>query len=383
MSVAVTANLNVARGLQAENTTPVGSSSKSETARMSQLDGLRALAALMVIVHHELPHNPITRVVDVGAAAVWLFFVLSGFLITGILVKSRRSAERSGASRLGVARSFYARRFLRIMPLYYLVVVASLVTNLPGARRYVAWDLLYCSNLLRSFVPGVTVAQNHFWSLCVEEQFYLVWPAMILLIPWRWLVASAWMMVALGPLSRLAFAIAIPTTDGYYLSTTSCLDCLGLGALLALRAGRVQRCASVPLWLGVTLLLSCWAMSWSGVGWKAMTTIRPFSYSVVFAWLIGLAAHGFTGAGGRFLACRPLVYLGSISYGLYVYHATIPAFLGLWGLPWPDRSLGRLFMVLVLSIVVASLSWFAVERPLNNLKRYFPYLRTTGGIGPR
>jgi peptidoglycan/LPS O-acetylase OafA/YrhL len=377
MSVAETDNLNVAPGLQAKNTTPVGSSSKFETGRMSQLDGLRALAALMVIVHHELPHSPVSRMVDVGAAAVWLFFVLSGFLITGILVKSRRTAERSGASRLGVARSFYARRFLRIMPLYYLVVVASFAMNLPGARRYIAWDALYCSNLLRSFVPGVAVAQAHLWSLCVEEQFYLIWPAMILLLPWRWLVAAAWMMVALGPLSRLAFASAIPTAAGSYLSTTSCLDCLGLGALLALRTGSVQRCVAVPLWLGASLLVSCWVMCWFGVGWKAMTTIRPFSYSVVFAWLIGRAAHGFTGAGGRFLACRPLVYLGSISYGLYVYHAAIPAFLGHWRLPWPDRSLARLFMVLVLSITFASVSWFAIERPLNSLKKYFPYLYPT------
>ena len=102
----------------------------------------------------------------------------------------------------------------------------------------------------------------------------------------------------LGPLSRQAFAIAIPTTTGYYLSTTSCLDCLGLGALLALQTGKMQRCISVPLWLGASLLVSCWAMSWFGVGWKAMTTIRPFSYSVVFAWLIGGASHGFTGRGG-------------------------------------------------------------------------------------
>ena len=119
MSLAETDTLNVASGLQAENTTPIGWSSKSETGRMSQLDGLRALAALMVIVHHELPHNPVSRMVDFGAAAVWLFFVLSGFLITGILVKSRRSAERSGASRLGVARSFYARRSCECVALLF------------------------------------------------------------------------------------------------------------------------------------------------------------------------------------------------------------------------------------------------------------------------
>ncbi len=142
---------------------------------MSQLDGLRALAALTVIVHHAVPHSAVTRVLNPGAAAVWLFFALSGFLITGILVRNRRAAEQSAANRLGVARSFYTRRFLRIMPLYYMVIAASIAANLPGARRYFAWDLLYGTNVLRSFVPGVQVSQHHFWSLCVEEQFYLVW----------------------------------------------------------------------------------------------------------------------------------------------------------------------------------------------------------------
>jgi peptidoglycan/LPS O-acetylase OafA/YrhL len=110
---------------------------------MPQLDGLRALAALMVIVHHELPHSVVMGVVNPGPAAVWLFFVLSGFLITGILVRSRWDAERSGANRLGLAQSFYTRRFLRIMPLYYLVVAASFGADLPRARRYFAWALLH------------------------------------------------------------------------------------------------------------------------------------------------------------------------------------------------------------------------------------------------
>ena len=340
---------------------------------MSQLDGLRALAALTVIVHHNAPHSKVTDVVDLGAAAVWLFFVLSGFLITGILIRSRQAAERSGVPWLGVARSFYTRRFLRIMPLYYLVVVISLIANLPGARRYVVWDLFYCTNILTSFAPGVTVSQYHFWSLCVEEQFYLVWPAMILLVPWRWLVPLVSGMILLGPLSRLAFIIAFPESEASYFATPSCLDCLGLGALLALRRERGQGSVPVPLWLGAALLASCWAMSWFGVGWRAMATLRPFSYAIVFSWLVGHAAHGFRGAAGRFLACRPLVYLGSISYGIYVYHVAVPELWSHWGLPLPDRSLRRLSLVLVLTIAIASFSWFVMERPLNNLKRYFPY----------
>lgn len=241
-----------------------------EAGRMSQLDGLRALAALTVIVHHNAPHSKVTDVVDLGAAAVWLFFVLSGFLITGILIRSRQAAERSGVPWLGVARSFYTRRFLRIMPLYYLVVVISLIANLPGARRYVVWDLFYCTNILTSFAPGVTVSQYHFWSLCVEEQFYLVWPAMILLVPWRWLVPLVSGMILLGPLSRLAFIIAFPESEASYFATPSCLDCLGLGALLALRRERGQGSVPVPLWLGAACSHPagrCLGSEWDGGPW--------------------------------------------------------------------------------------------------------------------
>jgi peptidoglycan/LPS O-acetylase OafA/YrhL len=113
-----------------------------------------------------------------------------------------------------------------------------------------------------------------------------------------------------------------------------------------------------------------------------MSVLRPFSYAVIFAWLVARAGQGFGGIVGRFLACKPLVYVGSISYGLYVYHAAIPGFLGRWDLPWPDRSLGRLALVVVLSIAIASFSWFAMERPLNNLKKYFPYL-SSREIKPR
>ncbi len=140
---------------------------------------------------------------------------------------------------------------------------------------------------------------------------------------------------------------------------------------------------SVPVWLGLTLVVSCWVMSWLGVGWRAMVTIAPFSHAVVFSCLIERAAQGFGGAWGRILACAPLVYLGSISYGIYVYHEAIPAFLVHWGLPWPDRSLGRLSLVVATSIAIASLSWFAIERPLNNLKKHFPYLSPANGADVR
>jgi peptidoglycan/LPS O-acetylase OafA/YrhL len=360
--------------LQERKDVSTGTSDSAEMGRMHELDGLRALAALMVIVHHTIPHNVILRVVDLGASAVWLFFVLSGFLITSILIQNRLTAERSGSRRMDVMRSFYARRFLRIMPLYYLIVFASFAADLPGARRYISWDLTYSSNLLRSFAPDVTVAQHHFWSLCVEEQFYFIWPAIVLLTPWPWLVGLTQAMIALGPLSRLAFAVAMPKLDAWYIATPSCLDCLGFGALLALDRLRGRPCVRVPVGVGAALVISCWALEFFQIGWRLRIPLRPLGYAIVYTWLVGRASGGFKGVGRRFLVCQPLVYLGCISYGLYVYHEALPGFLTRWGMPLPDRSIARFMFVLTLSMAIASLSWFGLERPLNNLKRYFPYL---------
>jgi peptidoglycan/LPS O-acetylase OafA/YrhL len=154
---------------------------------MAQLDGLRAVAVGAVMLQHFWLG---AGLFDFGAMGVRLFFVLSGFLITGILLKSRELLD-SGEQRPSFALGrFYIRRFLRIFPLYYAVLLAAWLLRLWGTRGEMGWHLAYLTNV-DLFLRGRWWGDiSHFWSLAVEEQFYLVWPLVILLAPRRRCSAS-------------------------------------------------------------------------------------------------------------------------------------------------------------------------------------------------
>ena len=139
---------------------------------LPELDTLRALAVTGVIVHHYVPAHEL-GILAIGG--VELFFVLSGFLITRLLLAARREVERGRQHRAAALGRFYARRALRIFPLYYLVVAVLAAVDLPPAREILPWLLTYTLNFhmaSRGYVDHFA----HFWTLAVEEQFYLVWP---------------------------------------------------------------------------------------------------------------------------------------------------------------------------------------------------------------
>src|SRR5437762_7625759 len=141
---------------------------------MPQLDGLRALAVTAVIAQHY-------KVLVGGAGyGVHLFFVLSGFLITRILLGERENVETLGITRVRAFRQFYVRRMLRIFPLYYFVVIAGIALGVRNAREYAPWLLTYTFNLKMAAQGTVVEPFVHFWSLAIEEQYYLVWPWLIL-----------------------------------------------------------------------------------------------------------------------------------------------------------------------------------------------------------
>src|SRR3954466_4450020 len=208
------------------------------------LDGLRGIAILAVMIHHAAefgqgnsPATAVHQFLHLGRHGVDLFFVLSGFLITGILLDSKGSPRYFS--------TFYARRTLRIFPLYYgvllvvLVVLPLIVPQPPAAREVIAdqgWLWLYASNILmawrnRVLFNGEHVYLSHFWSLAVEEQFYLVWPLVVLLVGGRGL---AWVCAACLPVALVVRGL---TTRGSEFSAaiflTPCrVDSLAVGALV-------------------------------------------------------------------------------------------------------------------------------------------------------
>ena len=207
---------------------------------MPQLDGLRAIAITLVVLHHyDLP----------GGGAVYgvhLFFLLSGFLITGILIKAKTAVLAGAGSCWLALRQFYVRRCLRIFPLYYLVVLAGMIVGAEYAREYAPWLLTYTINFKFADQGWYITNFAHFWSLAVEEQYYLVWPWVVLLIPSHWLRRAAWAMVAVGPLYRLGrilawryFDAAVPVLHTY-ISTFAVLDSIGFGSLLAIASSETS-----------------------------------------------------------------------------------------------------------------------------------------------
>jgi peptidoglycan/LPS O-acetylase OafA/YrhL len=343
--------------------------------RMPQLDGLRAFAVAGVIVHHYGPNLPHS---NLGASGVILFFVLSGFLITGILLQCRRIVA-SGESRLLVTRQFYARRFLRIFPVFYLTIAVYLVVGGTHFRNTAWWHALYLSNIYFAKLGHWDGIVSHFWSLAVEEQFYLVWPWAMLFLPKRALIPFTALVVLAGVGFRLAATMAGLNEIACSSLTFAQFDSLGTGALLAMcmnddyvRPERRRGFAPGLIVIGVISIVVAFIPVAAHVVLRG--TFLQVGFESLFVVLVAASAIGIKGWIGRLLTNRFLAYVGTISYGIYVYHYFVPSYLARLHVP----------AVLVIPIsplvclAVAAISFRFYERPINNLKRYFPYRVSPG-----
>jgi peptidoglycan/LPS O-acetylase OafA/YrhL len=344
---------------------------------LPQLDGLRALAVLAVIAEHTLSGRPLIALTP-GGAGVRLFFVLSGFLITGILLRAGDMAAKGGSPGCAL-RAYYARRFLRFFPLYYFALAVALLLGVQGAREAVGWHLAYLTNIYGA-VTGWLGHLAHFWSLAVEEQFYLVWPALVLFVPRRRLGLLFIAAVAVGPVARVIAYFWIGDVSRACILAPSCLDSLGLGALLAYAGrewgpARAARLAAAGRTVGLPLLLVVNAYRLKCGDGILTLALRDVALALIAVWLVHGGACGFPGRAGRFLSWPPLVYLGAISYGIYVWHGLVPALAEhATGLPYPEDAGAMKFLCVTgAAVILATLSWHLFEKRLNGLKRYFPY----------
>jgi len=329
-------------------------------ARLPQLDGLRAVAIMFVMAFHFIP--PVDRYAPLGSIGVRLFFVLSGFLITRILLDSK-GTEISSA-----LRSFYIRRGLRIFPLFYLVLALATLINIGPVRDTIGWHVSYLTNVYLFERGSWHGSISHLWSLAVEEQFYLVWPWLVLWLPERRLPMVITAMVCAAPLSRLL--IGGPMNSVLPLS---CADALGAGALLALPRTRasIMRAGVV---IGVPLTIAALALRAAGY---SVEVALDFGVSLTAAWVVGRAATGFAGTIGAFLTARPVMYLGTISYGLYLYHGFMPYVLGRYVPGFLDMSATMRFGLLTMAtLATAAASWRFFEAPILKHKEQLSYRRS-------
>ena len=293
----------------------------------TELDGVRGIAIALVVVAHALA--PTTLFPGGGVIGVQLFFVLSGFLITSIL-----ATEWSATGRLGIRR-FYGRRARRLVPALGLFLIAYLVWTIAAGESRIPEMLLaasYVSNWAR--VGGVNLAElNHTWSLAVEEQFYIVWPA-VLLVLLR--VGRKPALIVVGVAVGLTiWRVVLASSEWgriYYATDTNAAALLA-GASLALvgvpavRHGRVLGLVALAVLLGLSL-----TMSGRTEAAREALILFGFPAATLASTALLIAAMN---AGSRWLTLRPLIFLGFISYGLYLWHTGLDQLLNVeygWGI---------------------------------------------------
>jgi peptidoglycan/LPS O-acetylase OafA/YrhL len=352
--------------------------------RCVQLDGLRAIAVALVMMHHWTDWGQ-TIGIGFGNIGVQLFFVLSGFLITRILLGMRDRYLAGEATMASLLVSFQLSRIARIWPVAFLTLAMVFAAGDRFEQRAaMAWHALFASNGLFFLRGDFHSALAHFWSLAVEQQFYLVWPFVVLLAPRVRLERIILTLVFVAPLSRLGLHAAGYTSFAQFnVLPFANLDSLGMGALVAARsrmaatdAGQRWRVLRRSAALALGGLVGLQALS--GIGASSPANIEQTLYAVAFAWLIAAAQSGFKGIIGRLLSCLlswpPLVWLGVISYGVYVYHMFAPriAAAGLRAVAAPDvlqTGLPLFIASAMFTLAAANISWLLMERPLLTLRQ--------------
>jgi peptidoglycan/LPS O-acetylase OafA/YrhL len=355
---------------------------------IKQLDSVRAIAVFLVIIWHWVPRNSVSENLHSGSLGVNVFFVLSGFLITQILLSDRNKTEHLNTSRWAAMKNFYGRRFLRIVPIYYLTILLASLLNerfsLGISSGEITSNLTYTSNFYIYVNKAWPLASLHFWSLAVEEQFYIIWPLIILFLPKRALPILMACFITVGLVSQLL------TTDHEFghLPTNTCLDCFGIGGLLAyFLTYHPSVLRSSKRTLGVLAALSFLALAIGGWFVYHLPCTR-FFHAIISVWLINhiLIYKDEKSIISYVLKSKALIKVGKVSYGIYLYHVLyVYVASNLWYKYVYDhysRYINRsfepwIFVCLNFPVLygIAWLSWRFIEKPFLSLKHKFSYER--------
>jgi peptidoglycan/LPS O-acetylase OafA/YrhL len=372
---------------------------------MPRLDGLRGIAIILVMFFHLVFFKPgckvdhlFHRFTQYGWTGVDLFFILSGFLITGILLDAKGAPN--------YFRNFYVRRCLRILPLYYAFVLGLIfLYPLAGAHFRAERDVLVANQpwlwthtinwlvtITGDFTSKTTLGTGGFWSLAIEEQYYLMWPAVVLLLSRRALFRTCVGLALFSMAIRFAMAQTGWTWAAIYSATFARFDPLAIGGALAIAARAPT--ALAPLrryaWIAAALALSGLAVI------DHATKVSSFRPTYVLAAQLALLPILWgsslvlvqTAAPSSFIAAltqtRLLRTFGKYSYSLYLFHGHLAILPNGMGYEikeqWVPKVFGSVLPAQLLYVVITFaiclglswLSWHCFENQFLKLKRYFP-----------
>ncbi|MBE9127554.1 MULTISPECIES: acyltransferase family protein [unclassified Coleofasciculus] len=344
---------------------------------ITQLDGIRAISVIFVLIGH-WSTPPLKNAIPWGNIGVYTFFVISGYLITSILLELK--AVMTPGSALS---NFWGRRILRIFPIYYLTITILWLIQHQPVSDHAVWHFTFLSNFLMMSSVGYQGTTDHLWSLAVEGQFYLVWPLVIFLLNDKYLPPIILSLLILSPVCRFAlYMLGMGSIIKVF--PLSSVDFLGIGALVALGNSNRQ-------FMGFNSKEFLKAVApFAATGFVLIELLRHLGYHNILyslvetsclvlglGWLISATSKGITGIFKTLLDLKGLRFIGRISYGLYLYHLFVSYYLvkafprlsleeGI-GNPWVS------FMIFFIgSFLLATASWFIVEKPLMIFKKYFP-----------
>jgi peptidoglycan/LPS O-acetylase OafA/YrhL len=345
---------------------------------LPKLDALRGLAALMVVCAHYF--------VDIGGPdfgyggnGVQIFFVISGFLITTILLSQKKDARLSP---LLLIRNFVTKRALRLFPVYYIFITFLFAVSIAGGLwicdKGDVWHYFtYTQNFLFFFEGFQSPLANHTWSLAVEEQFYLVWPFIILFTPRRMELGVLIAVYLVGVVSRIYFTDYYPLTGTVKGMPIVHFDSLGSGAILAwvmfnaktVITGVLDKAADALFIVGLTgsALITYFQVEDS--------FFLPTCLIFMSVGLIYICTNTKRSIMNPVLNLRVLQSIGKISYGVYLFHKCVPFFYNYvckkLSVPVPDNKVVLFLIYCTITIVISALSWKFLESRILKLKDRF------------
>lgn len=361
------------------------------------LDTLRAFAVFFVIITHTgiwfdgtVTNGRFIRdvIIPGGDFGVHLFFVLSGFLITSILLNERKNIESSGG--LTIISNFFARRTLRIFPIYYLFILLLYSINYPWVREHVWYCLTYTTNIF-CYRTNSWNPVSHTWTLCVEEQFYLIWPWFILFVRGKYLKYVFIVAILTGIVSTW-YSVTLTGHLAPFL-VNGCFDAFGIGGLYAyarldsVRTLKMER--AIKYLAGCALCIYFYWKYCTFAGWPLgyLFFLSKTVNSIISLWLIILVINNRSERLRKyFLENRLLNHIGKVSYGIYLYHYIYnvlhdPVHKWLIDATEPVPLVSNLikdthvyyWIHVAIIILIATLSYYLIEKPFLSLKRFFKY----------
>lgn len=345
------------------------------------LDLLRSIAIILVLIWHWIPENNSINFLFNGKLGVNIFFVLSGYLISKSLLLSTKNGL------FDQLIQFYYRRFMRIFPIYYLVLIILILIDYSSIREVQGWYWLYGVNILNESTKDVVPYTIHFWSLSVEEQFYLVWPILFLFfVKIKGKIFSFFMVLIFASIAFHLFdslIIKIP-----WLNVLVYIFSFALGSLLLFFQDKIRKKSAEKLVL-LALFLSI-LVSFGVRNEIISSRLNIFSLDLIFSFL-SFTLLAYVLKIENLLANKsdlltPFIFIGKISYGIYIYHYFAYPFNNFmhrlseknnWCLPFTDFILFpefsnvyvRFFYFSFLTGIIATISYYLIEKRIIDFSR--------------